>query len=100
MNIPFKLQDLKEANLPKFSNKIQHLYLESKEESRQETSLINIKTIWDTLDLVVEPYRERMDTFTLVNYQEVQYLIEEHLAIIENIEKIQYSEHIQPEIED
>ena len=100
MNIPFKLQDLKEANLPKYSNKIQHLYEESREESRQESSLINIKRIWDSLELVTEPYRDRMDTFTLKNSQEVQYVIEEHFAIIENIEKTQYSEHIQPEIND
>ena len=30
MNIPFKLQDLKEAALQKFANKIQHLYKEAK----------------------------------------------------------------------
>ena len=100
MNIPFKLQDLKEANLVKFQIKIQHLYEESREESRQESSLINIKKVWDTLELVMEPYRERMNTFTLKNSQQVQYVIEEHLAIIENIEKVQYSEHIQPEIDD
>lgn len=100
MNIPFKLQDLKEASMPKFLNKIQHLYLEAKEESRQESNLINIKNVWDTLEFITEPYRDRMDTFTLKNYQEVQLAIEEHLAIIENIEKTQYSEHIQPEIDD
>lgn len=100
MNIPFKLQDLKEANILKYAGKIQHLYEESKEESRQESSLINIKKVWDDLNLVTEPYRERMDTFILKNSQQVQYVIEEHLAVIENIEKIQYSEHIQPEIDD
>lgn len=100
MNIPFKLQDLKEAALQKFANKIQHLYKEAKEESKQETSLLSIKTEWESLDLVTESYRDRMDTFTVKNFQEVQYTIEEHLAIIENIEKTQYSEHIQPEIDD
>ena len=100
MNIPFKLQDLKEAALQKFANKIQHLFKEAKEESKQESSLLSIKSTWESLDFIAEAYRERMDTFVIKNFQEVHYAIEEHLAIIENIEKTQYSEHIQPEIDD
>ena len=69
-------------------------------ESRQEEILIRIKDEWENTELDTMPFRNRLDTFILINTEKIEYLIEEHRATIESLEFSQHAEHIMGEIED
>ncbi|CAG9319683.1 unnamed protein product [Blepharisma stoltei] len=98
LNISFKLQDLKDSNLDRYESKLKHIFEQAKEENKQTACLSMIKSLWESLELSTDIYKGRLDTFILTNIDQVESLIEEHLALIESIDKTIYSEYLQDDI--
>lgn len=100
INTQFKLQELTESGLAKYIPKIKNILDEAKEENRHESDLVRIRSVWESMQLEFEESRIGSNVNILVNTENLEYIIEEHIAIIDNIEHAMNADHIQAEIED
>lgn len=99
-NTIFTLADLIEIKVMRYSSKIKELVEEAMQEAKQESTLVDIKQTWETLEMTLEHYRNRLDTFVIANFEELEFTIEEHLAVIDNLRQNSFSEFIETELND
>jgi hypothetical protein len=96
----FTLADLVELKVARYSSKIKELIEEAVQEARQEFALVEIKEEWEALELTLESYRSRLDTFIVTNFEELEFTIEEHLSVLDGLRHTSFSEFIESELSD
>lgn len=100
LNQAFTLQELRETNLNRFLGKIKVVIQEAYEENNHETDLLDIKHIWESLEIKTVQYRSRLDTFILSDLNDLKYLLQDQITSLRHLSSHVLSESLQYEIEE